>query len=223
MNPLILITSIVDIPNLPLSYCETRSVFTRKERFEQTKATIRSLKEKIPGARILLVECSAFIEEERAFFEENCDFVVNVINDDYCRNAIWSISKSWGEGTMTTYAFRYIREHDIEYDRLVKISGRYWLDDAFVHDYNRSDNKSIITYLYDNPDNVCTALYMLSKEHSALWNDFLINSFDAYMNCTGYEEIFASFMKTLPETSYMVVPKIGVSGYIAPFGNIMEM
>jgi len=221
MNPLILITSIIDIPNLPLSYCETRSVFTRQERFEQTKETIKTIKEKIPGTRILLVECSPFTEEEDRFFKENCDFIVNLIHDEYCRNAIWSISKSWGEGTMTTAAFRYMREHDIEYDRLIKISGRYWLDDRFL--YDKTNARSTIAYIDDTPDNVSTALYMLSKDHSELWNDFLIGSYDAYMNCISYEEIFASFMKTLPETSYMVVPKIGISGYIAPFGNIMEM
>lgn len=222
MNPLILITSIIDIPNLPLSYCETRSVFTRQERFEQTKVTIQSIKENIPDGRILLIECSPFTEEEDQFFKENCDFIVNLFYDEYCRNAIWSISKSWGEGTMTTYAFRYIREHDIVYNQFIKISGRYWLDDRFV--YNDSSHiQTKISYLYDNPDNVCTALYFLTKDHSELWNDFLINSFDAFMNCISYEEIFASFIKTLPETSYIVVPKIGISGYIAPFGNIMEM
>lgn len=221
MNPLILITSIIDIPNLPLSYCETRSVFTRKERFEQTKDTIKTIKEKIPGVRILLVECSSFTEEEYCFFKENCVFIVNLINDEYCRNAIWSISKSWGEGTMTTAAFRYIQEHNIEYDILIKISGRYWLDDRFL--YDKPNARSKIAYIDDTPDNVSTALYMLSKYHSELWNEFLINSFDAYMNCISYEEIFASFMKTLPETSYEILPKIGISGYIAPFGNIMEM
>ena len=221
MKSLILITSIIDIPNLPLSYCETRSVFTRQERFEQTKETIKSIKEKIPDIPILLVECSPFTEEEKVFFKENCDLIINLIHDEYCKNAIWSISKSWGEGTMTTAAFRYMREHDIEYDQLIKISGRYWLDDRFL--YDKTNIQSTVAYIDENPDNVCTALYILSKEHSELWNEFLIGSYDAYMNCISYEEIFASFMKTLPETSYIVLPKIGISGFIAPFGNIMEM
>ena len=221
MTTLTIISSIIDIPNTPLSYCNTRSVFTREERFEQTKQTICSIKTKIPNTRILLVECSPFTTEEQTFFEENCDFVVNLINNEYAKNAIWSISKSWGEGTMTIEAFRFIQENNIEYNRLIKISGRYWLDDNFL--YDKTNIQSNIAYIHENPLNVCTALYILSKEHSKLWNEFLNNSLDYFFNCRNYEEIFALFMKTLPETSYTVLSKIGVSGYIAPFGNIMEM
>tara|TARA_B110000208_G_C11756952_1_gene425495 strand:+ start:1233 stop:1397 length:165 start_codon:yes stop_codon:yes gene_type:complete len=53
MINLILITSIINTPNKPLSYSKIRSVFTRKERFEQTKKTIQSIKEKIPEYKII--------------------------------------------------------------------------------------------------------------------------------------------------------------------------
>ena len=39
MNNLVLITSIICTPNTPLSYTNTRSVYTHDERFEQTKRT----------------------------------------------------------------------------------------------------------------------------------------------------------------------------------------
>ena len=39
---LILITSVIDTPNAPLSYTNTRSVFTRQQRFEQTKKSIQT-------------------------------------------------------------------------------------------------------------------------------------------------------------------------------------
>ena len=45
MKNIVLITSVIDTPKKPLSYCETRSVFNRKERFEQTKQTIESVKQ----------------------------------------------------------------------------------------------------------------------------------------------------------------------------------
>jgi len=62
MINLVLITSIVNTPNLPLSYTKTRSVFTTEERFTQTKKTILSVKEKIPNCKILIVECSKLSE-----------------------------------------------------------------------------------------------------------------------------------------------------------------
>lgn len=66
---IVLITSLINTPtNIPWSYSETRSVFNREERFEQTKQTIKSIKERISNYKILIVECTDFIEEERNFF-----------------------------------------------------------------------------------------------------------------------------------------------------------
>ena len=55
---LVLITSVVCTPNIPLSYINTRSCYTHDERFEQTKKTIKTIKEKIPNLKIFIVECS---------------------------------------------------------------------------------------------------------------------------------------------------------------------
>lgn len=40
MNNLVLITSIIKIPNLPLSYTNIRSVYSEQERYEQTNQDI---------------------------------------------------------------------------------------------------------------------------------------------------------------------------------------
>ncbi len=37
MKNLIIVTSIINLPNTPLSYSPTRTIYTREERFEQTK------------------------------------------------------------------------------------------------------------------------------------------------------------------------------------------
>ena len=78
MRNLVLITSVINTPNVPLSYSNVRSVFTREERFKQTKKTIESIKEKIPDCRLMIVECTDFTEEEKAYFEKECDFVLNL-------------------------------------------------------------------------------------------------------------------------------------------------
>jgi len=74
MNNLILITSVINTPNTPLSYTNTRSVFSRQDRFEQTKKTIKSVREKLSNSKIIIVECSDFNEEENNYFKENCDY-----------------------------------------------------------------------------------------------------------------------------------------------------
>ena len=44
---LIIVTSVINTINEPLSYTETRSVFTAEQRFEQTIKSIESIKKNI--------------------------------------------------------------------------------------------------------------------------------------------------------------------------------
>ena len=78
MNDLVLITSVINTPNVPLSYSNTRSVFSRKDRFAQTKNTIVSIKDKIPNCKIIIVECSDFNIEEYEYLSNNCDYILDI-------------------------------------------------------------------------------------------------------------------------------------------------
>jgi hypothetical protein len=55
MKNLVLITSVICIENKPLSYTNVRSIYSHQERFEQTKKTIETIREKIPNAKIFVV------------------------------------------------------------------------------------------------------------------------------------------------------------------------
>ena len=68
MSNLVLITSVINTPKKPLSYSNVRSVFTREERYEQTKKTIQSIREKIPNYKIMIVECTDFTERREILF-----------------------------------------------------------------------------------------------------------------------------------------------------------
>ena len=70
MDSFVLITSVINTPNTPLSYTNTRSVFSRQDRFEQTKKTIKSVREKLSNSKIIIVECSDFNEEESKYFND---------------------------------------------------------------------------------------------------------------------------------------------------------
>jgi len=207
MNNITLITSIINISSNPLSYTNIRSVYTREERFIQTKNTIKTVREKIANNKILLVECSLLNDEERKFFIENTDYFLNLhdLNDHTILQKIHSNSKSMGEGTMTIYGIEYLLcpEKNIQFDNLFKITGRYWLNDKF--NYYFFDNKNTQIYNGDNEklvNSAFTFFYKLSYDIAKKWLYFLKKSENDFINCVGYENIFYVFLNTLQEDTY---------------------
>lgn len=219
MKNLILITSIIKPPNTPLSYINTRSVFSSDERFEQTKKTIKTIREKIPNSIILIVECSELSKEQYDYFYNNCDYVLNLIKNRNAVNNIYSISKSLGEGTMTIEAINYINQHNIEFDNLFKITGRYWLSNNF--NYNNFDNTEIIIhYINNDVNNCCTSLYKLHKKNIDNFHNFLVSNINLMINCIGYEVLFANFLKC--NNKVINLNKIGVNGYISVSNDYID-
>ncbi len=212
MNNLVLITSVIKTPNIPLSY-GVRSIYTSEQRFEQTIKTINSVKEKIPNSKIFIVECSELNEEQNDFLIKNSDFFLNLYDNDEIRKNIYSISKSLGEGTMTHFALDYIIQNNINYDNLIKISGRYWLSETF--DYNNFHNSDVvIKYINNNMKNVFTGLYKIPKKCVEKLKVFLQNSYSKMVNCIGYEVLFAEFLTTLSENKISLNP-IGLKGHVS--------
>lgn len=213
MDNLILITSVINTPNTPLSYTNTRSVFSRQDRFEQTKKTIQSVKEKLSNSKIIIVECSNFNEEENNYFKENCDYILNLWNKKELHNYIFGPSKSLGEGTMTIEALKYIEELNLEYQYLYKISGRYWLNENFKIE-NIQNN--IFKRINKNENNVFTALYKIDKKTVEKLVFFLINNIENMKKCIGYEVLMSHFVKNIDKT---MVDIIGLSGFVTVCGS----
>lgn len=210
---IVLITSVIDTPNKPLSYSKRRSVFTRHERFEQTKKTIFSIKEKIPNASIILVECSDFNEKESLFFNNNCDYVLNLWEKKYLHDNIFGISKSLGEGTMTIQGLLYLKNINIGYDYLYKISGRYWLNDNFKL---TQINTNVYKKINNNINNIFTALYKINYETSVNLLDFLIKNIEQMKKCIGYENLMAKFVRNINSN---FVDIIGLTGFVTVCGS----
>jgi len=213
MNNLVLITSVICTTNNPLSYTNNRSVYSHNERFEQTKKTIETVKEKIPNSKIFIVECSNLNEEMTSYLIENSDFFLNLYNNEQIRNNTSHISKSLGEGTMTLCALKFIIQNNIEFENLIKISGRYWLSEKFEYK-NFNNNDIVVKYIENNKDNVFTALYKLPKSLSLNFMIFLESSFNDMINCIGYEILFANFIKSQSLNIINVEP-IGLEGYVS--------
>jgi len=214
MKNLVLITSVICIENKPLSYTNVRSIYSHQERFEQTKKTIQTIREKIPNAKIFVVECSNLNQDISNYLIQNSDYFLNLYEYEKIRNNTTSISKSLGEGTMTICAINYIKNNNIEYDNFFKITGRYWLSENFV--YNNFINNDIqIHYINNDVNNVCTSLYKLHKINIDEFIDFLNRNLQLMYQCIGYEVLFAMFLKEVKSNNIIHLNKIGVNGYIS--------
>lgn len=108
---LILITSVIDTPNLPLSYSQIRSVYNREERYEQTKYTIETIEKFYPEADIMMVECSNFENhsEQLNYLKSKIKYFLNLWDKKELHSNIFSPSKSLGEGTQTIEAINFLK------------------------------------------------------------------------------------------------------------------
>ena len=210
---IVLITSVINISNNPLSYSKTRSFCDSSNRFEDTLKTINSARKYIKNSLILLIECSDLSKHDEKVLNESVDIFINVYKEPGVVEKVNSNSKSLGEATLTVKAIEYLLDNNIRFNNLFKISGRYWLNDNF--DYSKFDNNNIVVR-YINPRNpiVSTVLYKIPSDIIKELFYFLINSEDELINCIGYEMIFTSFIKTYNDCK-IIKDKIGVNGYIS--------
>ena len=221
---LILITSIIDTPTKVLSYTPIRSIYSKSERFEQTKRTIQSVKQFIPNSTIVLVEYSKLSEEEHQYFVNNVDHFINIYTDTTYprRDDLHSIYKCQCEGTMTEYALEYIIKTNIKFDMFYKISGRYWLNDNFNYE-SWNIPSSVIHKIGGCKDNVLTALYKLNNEHTHQWYTFLQTISHMYYSTYGYEQMFAIFLNHINWLNVSHIDVAGVSGRISVCGDYLEI
>lgn len=244
MKNIIIVTSIVDIPKQPtdktfktIDYpIRSRSIYTRDERFQQTQHTIQNVKENIPEVKILLVECSEFTDEERNYFEKECEWIINLIQNNSERENIFSQSKSLGEGTMMISALEFLIKNNIEYDNLFKITGRYWLNENF--DYTDFENnelifnndcKSVISFrkngaiISANIPQVVTAFYKITNASTVKLLEFLLENIDQMKLGIQYEKLIGYFLfKSKKETKITYKKYVGVSGHIAIDGFLLN-
>lgn len=221
MSNLVLVTSIIKTPNLPLSYTNVRSVYSHSERYEQTKLTIQSIKEKIPNCKIILVECSHLDSEQCSYLKNNVDYFINLIDKPNDVKNIYSPSKSLGEGTMTMRAIEFIFNNKIEFNNFFKLTGRYWLSSNFLYN-NFENDKNVIHYINNDINNVATSLYKLKYHTLERFYNFLCNNIHLMNQFIGYEVLFALFLKQIDKNTIVHMDKIGVNGFISVSHDLVD-
>lgn len=148
--------NIVIIPSL--IYCNCR--YSKDERYEQTKVSIKSVRDRIPNSFIILIDISPFTNEESAYLKNNCDLFINPKDEKEEMSKKIIGKKSYGEKTYLEYVLNLLNTHkDYNYDHftnvknIFKVGGRYFLNENF--DYSKYDNDCdviniIPQHLYNN-------------------------------------------------------------------------
>ena len=200
------ITSVINTGNNAWSYTKTRSCYTPEERLKQTLKTIESIRN--INCKILLVECSNLDEQTENILRSKVDYYLQTYHDEHIRiSCIESDKKGFGEVKKLQKACEFIKSNNIAFNKLFKISGRYYLNSSFdIKNY--SDDIFTFKMYYNNG---ITVLY--SVPH---------NRFDFYIKilekcCKIYEKGPISLESILPDfcTPKQEINVLGVSGFIA--------
>jgi hypothetical protein len=148
---------------------------------------------------------------------ENSDYFLNLYGNENIRKYMHSESKSLCEGTMTYQALQSIENNHIEYDKLIKISGRYWLSDNFDYDKNFNHDKVVVKYIDNDKNNVFTALYQFPIQLVEKFKVFLLSNQDKMNNCIGYEVLFGIFIhsENIHPTNIVIIDPIGLCGFLS--------
>jgi len=183
----VLITSKIYVSTEIFTYTNTRSIYSKDERFEQTIETIKTIKKNIPNYYIILFDNSKFIENEIIILKKNVNLLINITNNNelnYYTNI--NKNKGYGELAQTYFALKII--NNIPFNNLFKISGRYLINDIF--NYNDYDNEYNIfkkDYSVHYDEYYYTCLYKISMKN---FNNYLININNLYNEIKNNENIY---------------------------------
>lgn len=226
MNPqknIVIITSLLECP-------QVRTFYTRKERFEQTKLTIASVRKRIPSCYIVLIDCTVLNPEEKVFFDNSLDLFIDASECAEVKDAVYSNCKSNGErmyilatlkilGIGTGFSFFPNLEN------IFKLSGRYYLNQEFK--YEKYDNdKCVLRTVPDFEKAVYTNLFKLNKSFVPTFVKYLSTEYNFFNPSFGMEQfmyglVYGGFIKEYIDLAPLGTP-LGVSGLLATSQNFLQ-
>lgn len=210
-----IITSVINTGNRPWSYTGVRSCYTKEERFVQTLETINSIRKLNDNSLILLVECSDIDESMTNTLKSKVDFFIQTYDNPDMRYACLDTNKKgFGEIMKLEQACKFIKDNDIKFNRLFKISGRYFLNESFNKNNYETNNK--FTFKMYGPDSGSTVLYSVPFSQFESYIENIIKLCNYYLNNppTGLETLMPNMC--LPRNNIEI---LGVSGYVGVFDD----
>jgi hypothetical protein len=219
MNFLVVIISVINITNDPIIDSDTRSIYDNRRRTHDTLKTIFSIKELLPTAKILLIECSEMHPRQEQFLGDKVDYFYNLYNDIETRNKVNSNSKTIGEIELTLKSIEYLKNNNINYDCFFKINGRYWLNPNFNKTLYEND---LCIFGTDSKQSIISSFYKLSNTEINNFKNFLISNRDSYEITAKMTDVLSDFSNTI-EKKEIINDKIGIYGFKSSNGEYCNL
>ena len=221
-------------------------IFDSATRLEQTLNTIKGIRDKAPGARVILLEMSALPlnSDQRATLTEAVDNIVDFTSDEgvkslYHSTDNWDVVKNVTEVMCFGKALKILKNAG-QFDntqRIFKISGRYQLSDDFKIDYydQYSVQTNIIVSKSRGSQFDISITHVPRQFMSRLWSwpsaltDEIIEVYDQSLLFMqerildgGYVDIEHVLYKFLDHNKIIELDTIGIYGNIGPNGQLVK-
>jgi hypothetical protein len=207
-----IITSVIYFPDKKLSYTDTRSAFTPEERTAQTLETIKSIRNKVPGVHVVLVEMGRKKNIDTSIIS-SIDRYIYTGNNLFVRWAAGSRYKGLGEAAGLLAASKKISQ--ISTDIFFKISGRYFLNGDFTVNSWQGNQFFFRKYA----DGVSTRLYAFHGSLFRNWTKAIRKSLPLLYKGKSIEDVLPLFIN---QSLIKEIKPLGVSGTIGPSGEFFS-
>lgn len=212
---LFIVSSAIYITSNPLSYSTIRSAFNAEVRAQQTVKTIKSIRNKVPGAQILLIEMG--LKKDLPYnIDKMVDLYLYLGNEKEIREAADGPFKGFGEAKGLYLADPWIRSFQADY--YFKISGRYYLNKQFNLNNWQADEFTLRENC-NNCGGLFTVLYGFPNRLYKNWRNSLKEIFPILLQGDAIE----SFLTKYLEKPFHYLSELGVSGWVAPSGNVVNL
>ena len=222
-------------------------VYTPAERLEQTIDTIRSIRSRIPDAKIVVMECCGTppTEEQEAQLTAASDVFLDYSQDadvqDMYENDNWDVVKNGTEIMVFGRVLTELRDRnwfaENSIDRIHKMSGRYILNDMFdpdTYDQLELADRIVIGPKHKSQFSLATTTVPLQymarlwswptarlDEVIAVYEDSFLFFAERLAN-NGYVDIEHVLYKFLNPAHVHEIQNLGVEGCIAPTGQAIK-
>jgi hypothetical protein len=218
-------------------------VYSPEERTAQTIATLDNIRERVPGCKIVVMECGGTppTNDQLKTLVQHSDYLLNFSTDPDVQAIYvsdnWDLVKNSTEIMCFARALRECKERGVlaGIDRVHKMSGRYLLNTDFnLAVYEQYADRIVIGPKYKSqfPFEV-TGIELQYMARLWSWpiaqNDRVIKVYDDSLDYIGqrvaqggYADIEHVLYKFLPPELVQEIPLLGVEGSIAPNGAAIK-
>lgn len=229
------------------------SAHSAEERFEQTLATISSIRQKAPNSLICIAESS--FEKLPAKYSDNLielsDFYVDYFDDEVIQHLYNNLNKapdrfSAGKSLLETRTLYNtlvdLAAVNLNVNRVFKLTGRYSLNDSFnIQDYETKflENKYALQWhsMKNEKDHLPTLIYGIDGAiRTTLWSfdiSLLNETIELYQKCFNFMDLMMMYAcginieyaiyKFMDFSKVLNISVLGVTAICGPDGAIYEM